>query len=1651
MWHPTPHVASNTIATHRTELLSIVNADTRITRHIIYYVQLLSRIWVFLLALCIAVLVSIGVYLSFVRPYQYTPIHATLYTTSAVAPTQAVRIQFNTAMDAASTASQVQLVPATDARFTWNDTYTELQISPRDNWLENYTYRITIGVAARSRDNTTLRTPWEGQFITNANLFITQALPQGDHIATDAFMVVRFNRQMVALADTHRHLTNRWVSVQPALTTTAYWSDIQTLVIYPQTLQPDTPYRVFVPSYISDLDGNPLIEAYEWQFRTKPAQIIATTPSDNATQVGLQSTIVVTMTGNVAPQNLINDVDIWPATATTMTVTTPDADMLRLEIRPREQWQRDTTYRVQINGEYSSIAPFITHFRTAPDLKLMARTPGEGMPILPNQEIRFVFNSSLDSQTFADAITIDPPPRTSATISSTGRDIRISATWDLDTPTTISIADTLASSDGISLGTGISSTIRVNTTSGILSLPGALDVVYDATATKVITLTGQSALAHQYTIYDPPASTLVRLLDLPSDTLQTLDPARYNIPLWMSGTTQLTPGGNRWVIDMNTPDTEAPASRIVLLQLHHPDGSRDTRLVRLIPSNLYVNTLPTTIVVGIHDGTNPSADQPIVLMQSGQILSQGTTNTDGIWQSKPLPPVRRLVALLNTPPYDATVVSFVPNPAKPTLQMMTRQHTVTAGEVIQVLLVRTPTRQYQQHALVLQSASGQIIAQAMPEFAIDQAVTTYAFLVPRTTPAGAYQLTIPTASANTIPIIVHTTTPLPLTIQGEYVGQRFVGTLQDSLHVPMPYTNIIWWSNTQSGASISDATGVVAVDIPIDDTVSLLAYSDTHVGMHLIAPRPQPTLRITTPTQWHTSDQAVNLQLTLTDWDFEQPPPSFDIVIRAATTNAPLLRSRGTFDSNGQAQVDLSLPAGVWIATATAGPLQSQQRILVDALPASTAILNEYAQAPSDAVLQTMVRPAADTVQLVTRADDDTLQVRWLAPSFEPTITSWETVTTTTTATVTTVTPQTNSTSVMQSLPDTSCRQFETSVQPVQNGKIPVNVSVAPEHIVSALFQDHAGNTIGWYPQIKSSANGSISIAVDTTIDSPTLTITAIVHTATCQAMHHHTLTVNATPTATMTAPTHLALNDIAVISMRIHHLPANSPVNVRVAPTHMLLLDPLPQYAAISNVDGVATFNWRVRITGDAPNLRMTWDPDQHIDWTPTLITDRVDTNNDGFALTGQTTINATNRETRYDIIQTEAQLALVMAGTPYDHHNPSHLAHRYWLSNDAQVRVEIAQQIHAQRTATGGWAWHTTPDPIITNDVVYALLQAGMPSSELAPAIAYLQEQLYSAQLSPSVQALIVHTLSLLAYDNNDRIVALNQQRELIGNEGLAALILSITPDTAYVLPDLLSELMSRSQNAPRGIYWDVDPDTSSLHPLDSVNTLVYAALARIPSYQSYATQLQTFLLSRRGVDSWDNPISDARIWALRATLLPRLDGTQSTTTLDAFGAFRTNPALSPAQSLSGDIIIDSTQPVLVGIARTRQQLAIQNDALVIRQITPPRGQTLDTLTVGDMITVTVHLAAFESLPYLSVNETLPSMADVTLVAPLPQFHIVHQAPFLQQRGQFAAGDMRSYLYRYQLTQAGQFVLPPITVVDAAGIIHAQSRPYSLYVASP
>lgn len=90
--------------------------------------------------------------------------------TTGVSTIGSITIEFSQPMNSADTEAAVTLTPTVACKFSWNKEATRLTCEPATELAADETYSLHIGTAARSREGVKLKSAWQSEFTTAAEV-----------------------------------------------------------------------------------------------------------------------------------------------------------------------------------------------------------------------------------------------------------------------------------------------------------------------------------------------------------------------------------------------------------------------------------------------------------------------------------------------------------------------------------------------------------------------------------------------------------------------------------------------------------------------------------------------------------------------------------------------------------------------------------------------------------------------------------------------------------------------------------------------------------------------------------------------------------------------------------------------------------------------------------------------------------------------------------------------------------------------------------------------------------------------------------------------------------------------------------------------------------------------------------------------------------------------------------------------------------------------------------------------------------------------------------------------------------------------------------------------------------------------------------------
>lgn len=346
----------------------------------------------------------------------------------AMPPDGSIELVFDRPMDQTSTANaftvqtaagQPQPVPG---QFSWANART-LRFTPAQPLERAAVYDAILTQAATSADGAPLAEPFTFRFSTPGYLEVAQVIPApaAANIQTDSTITVMFNRPVVPLTSLEQAQNfPHPLEFEPPVAGQGEWLNTSIYVFTPQKELPGgVTFTARVKAGLTDVTGQTLLpNDFEWQFTTRPPEVVFTQPNDGQTLVPIDAAVKVTFSQPVDAQSARTNFELSPVGLFGQSIP---GDFLiqagNLVFTPTRHLDFDTTYQVTINAGVTSAAggtgmpnPFTFRFTTVPLPKVTGTEPKNGEKnASPHTDFRIFFNAPINPDTVMAHVTMTPP------------------------------------------------------------------------------------------------------------------------------------------------------------------------------------------------------------------------------------------------------------------------------------------------------------------------------------------------------------------------------------------------------------------------------------------------------------------------------------------------------------------------------------------------------------------------------------------------------------------------------------------------------------------------------------------------------------------------------------------------------------------------------------------------------------------------------------------------------------------------------------------------------------------------------------------------------------------------------------------------------------------------------------------------------------------------------------------------------------------------------------------------------------------------------------------------------------------------------------------------------------------------------------------
>ena len=223
-----------------------------------------------------------------------------------------IRISFRTDMNTESVESAFHLEPEVEGEFFWYDRRsklgpgsTDLRFIPRDQFVTNTRYQVTIDTTASDAEGIKLSEPYQFSFTTEP-IEILATYPKNRETWVSPYTDIRisFNTDMdiesvisaFSMVDSElKDVTGEFI-----------WHNQRNMAFYPHsTLAANEEYTVTIDTTASEVGGGRLSDPYQFSFTTEPIRILYTKPAHKETWVDPQTQVSITFNTDMDAESVV--------------------------------------------------------------------------------------------------------------------------------------------------------------------------------------------------------------------------------------------------------------------------------------------------------------------------------------------------------------------------------------------------------------------------------------------------------------------------------------------------------------------------------------------------------------------------------------------------------------------------------------------------------------------------------------------------------------------------------------------------------------------------------------------------------------------------------------------------------------------------------------------------------------------------------------------------------------------------------------------------------------------------------------------------------------------------------------------------------------------------------------------------------------------------------------------------------------------------------------------------------------------------------------------------------------------------------------------------------------------------------------------------
>lgn len=335
-----------------------------------------------------------------------------------------VVLYFNRRVDCKDAEAAFAVTPAISGQLQCDQ--FNLSFTPAGDYERGKAYSFGLNPPLRALDGAPLLDPFEATYVATGYLAVSEVFPdpRGGAAPVDSAITLVFDHPIVPLTlPSAAEDLPQPLSIQPATAGRGEWVNSAVYTFTPAApLNNGQTYRVTVSSDIEAVDGAKMEADYSWTFETASASIISIDPPQGATNLDLEPKIQVRFNQAMNQNAIEGSFYLRPLPGNGDDGLGGHFDWaedgMGFAFTPEARLELDSIYEAGFSPGLrpelrfgSAQAASSWRYQTVPEPSIVATEPTDGAQDVARGGFSLFFASTMNIESLADRITIEPEPQ----------------------------------------------------------------------------------------------------------------------------------------------------------------------------------------------------------------------------------------------------------------------------------------------------------------------------------------------------------------------------------------------------------------------------------------------------------------------------------------------------------------------------------------------------------------------------------------------------------------------------------------------------------------------------------------------------------------------------------------------------------------------------------------------------------------------------------------------------------------------------------------------------------------------------------------------------------------------------------------------------------------------------------------------------------------------------------------------------------------------------------------------------------------------------------------------------------------------------------------------------------------------------------------